>query len=66
MVLGDLAVPFGVVLREGVRLEEQRGCDGDKKVVGKGEAGALCLVLAVPEAVEVLWNSEVLFPQLSE
>ena len=66
LVLEDFAVPFGAVLGEGVRLEERRGCDGSEKVVRKGEAGALCLFLAVPEAVEVLWNAGVLLPQLCE
>ena len=51
LILGDFAVPFGAVLWEGVRLEEQGGCDGNKKVIPKGEAGALCLFLAVPETV---------------
>ena len=51
LVLGDFAVPFGAVLGEGVHLEELGECDGGEKVVRKGEAGALCLFLSVPEAV---------------
>ena len=35
MVLWDFAVPLGEVLGEGVRLEEQGGCNSGKKVVQK-------------------------------
>ena len=51
LVIGDFAVSFGAVLGGVVRLEEQGGCDGSKKVVQKGEFGALCLFLAVPKAI---------------
>ena len=33
LVLGNFAVPFGAILWGGVRLEEQRGCNGGEKVV---------------------------------
>ena len=66
LVLGDFPILLGVALGEGVRLEEQGGCDVGEKVVRKGEAGALRLFLAVPESVEVLWKVGVLLPQLCE